>query len=103
MVVVIVAMVLVLGLVAITFLNNNNVYAIIREFNMTEYEDKLTWQNEMNKGPDRDNVITSSEVLEQAQELMEEAESEAYWNTIKVKDAVRELEQPEHEMNRLVD
>jgi hypothetical protein len=57
----------------------------------------------MNKGPDRDNVITSSEVLEQAQELMEEAESEAYWNTIKVKDAVRELEQPEHEMNRLVD
>jgi hypothetical protein len=102
MVVVIVAMVLILGLVLITIFNNN-VFAVMRAFNMTQYEDKLTWHNEMNKGHDRDNVITSSELLEQAQEVMEEAENEAYWNTIKAEDAVRELEQIEQEMNRLID
>ena len=45
---------------------------------------------------------TSKCLIQRANELLDKAESEAYWNTIRAEDALRELDRIEGEM-RLVD
>lgn len=45
---------------------------------------------------------TSKCLIQRANELMDKAESEAYWNTIRAEDALRELDRIEREM-RLID
>ena len=45
---------------------------------------------------------TSKCLIQRANELMDKAESEAYWNKIRAEDALRELDRIEREM-RLID
>ena len=45
---------------------------------------------------------TSKCLIQRANELMDKAESEAYWNTIRTEDALRELDRIERE-KRLID
>lgn len=64
----------------------------------------------INNDNDDDNIsnnndkycYTSKCLIQRANELMDKAESEAYWNTIRTEDALRELDRIEREM-RLID